>query len=94
MNEDINLSGRQVLAILVGAVALCGPPIAFVELQIGPGEWVVSFQDRLLGYHFPVSSVAILTLAEILAICALILPIALVLRRLTGKTLIDLIHKK
>jgi len=94
MNEDINLSGRQVSAILVGAVALCGPAIALVELQIGPGEWVVSFQDRLLGYHFPVSSVAILILAEILAVCALVLPIAVVLRRLTGKTLIDLIHKK
>jgi len=93
MDERRRLSTREVILILVGAAILGGPAIAMVELQLGPGRWIVALEDNLFGYHFPVTSAAILMLVEIVLIGAIILPLALAVRWVTGKTLVELLRR-
>jgi hypothetical protein len=89
MDEREHLSPPTVTAILVRAVVLGGPAIAMVELQVGPGRWLVGFQNRLLGMHFPVSSMAALMLGEILALAVILVPIGVIVRKVTGKTIVS-----
>jgi len=88
VNEQ-RLSARDVALLLGGGLLLGGPAMAMVEFQIGPGRWIVAVQDRFLGFHFVVSSMAILMLGELLAIGAIVVPLAVLVRKVTGKTIAE-----
>ena len=67
--------------------------MAMVELEMLPGRWLNAIQDQLFGYHISAVSLGVLMLVEILLIGALVMSVALVIRRATGKTMIELLQR-
>ena len=92
-NSTHRLSSTQIILILISAVVFGAPAITMIELQIGPGRWMIELQDRFLGGHFIVSSMVILMLFEMFSIGIPLAMVALLVRKLTGKTLLALLRK-
>lgn len=74
----------------VAVALLAGPPLILVLFNIGPGRWINSAQDSVIGGH----SVSLSFLAVLLLEVILIGVLGLVVRGLTGRTLVELFTKK
>jgi hypothetical protein len=75
---------------LVAVVLLAGPPLTLVFCDIGPGRWMNAAQDSVIGGHsFSLSFLAVLFLEF-----ALIGIVAIAVRWLTGRTLVQLFTKR
>jgi hypothetical protein len=73
----------------VAVVLLAGPPLILVFCDVGPGRWVNAAQDAVIGGHsLSLSFLAVLSLEF-----ALIGIIAVAVRWLTGRTLVQLFTK-
>ncbi len=91
MNEvPQKLTTNQKLMCVALALAFVVPAYVMVERQIGPGRWIIEMQDRFLGGHYNGKSMLLLTMAEI--ICLGI--VGIVVRRITGRTLVDILTKR
>lgn len=84
------LTTNQKLMCVALALAFVVPAYVMVERQIGPGRWIIEMQDRFLGGHYTGKSMLLLTITEI--ICLGI--VGIVVRRITGRTLVDILTKK
>jgi hypothetical protein len=74
----------------VAVVLLAGPPLVSVFCDVGPGRLVNAGQDAVIGGHFYSLSVLAVLLLEL----GLIWFFAITVRRLTGRTLVELFTKK
>ena len=74
----------------VAVVLLAGPPLVSVLCDVGPGRWVNAGQDAVIGRH----SYSLSVLAVLLLEFGLIWVVAITVRRLTGRTLVELFTKK
>jgi hypothetical protein len=74
----------------VAVALLAGPPLVLVLCDIGPGHWINTAQDALIGGH----SLSLSFLAVSLLEFVLLGLVAMAARWLTGRTLVDLITKK
>jgi len=91
----VKLTPRQAIASVALAALFGVPAVAMVELQLGPGRWVVELQERLLGGdYFPVSSVVILMGLELACVLLPLLIVALGVRFATGRTLLEVIRSR
>jgi hypothetical protein len=74
----------------VAVVLLAGPPLTLVFCDVGPGHWLNAAQDAVIGGHsFSLSFLAVLLLEF-----ALIGIVAVAVRWLTGRTLVQLFIKR
>ena len=73
-----------------GVVLLAGPPLTLVICDIGPGRWMNAAQDAVIGGH----SLSLSVLAVLSLEFALIGIIAVAVRWLTGRTLVQLLTKR
>ena len=64
-----------------------------VEYQIGIGRWICGVQDQLLGFHFMVSSMAIVMVIEMACFALPLLVLALLIKAISGRTLVEIINK-
>ena len=85
---------KQLLLVLLSAVLFVGPGIYMVEAQVGLGRWVVDFQDHLFGMHSMKGSLAVVLLVEGLCIFIPLVILGLLVRRITGRSLVELLRKK
>ncbi len=69
---------------------LAGPPLVLVLCYIGPGRWMNVGQDTVFGGH----SLRLSVLAVLLLEFVLIWTVASAVRRLTGRTLVELFTKR
>ena len=88
------LPTKQVLLILVSAVLFVGPGIYMVEGHVGLGRWVVDFQDHWFGMHSMKGSLAVVMLVEGLCIFIPLGIVGLVVHRITGRSLVELLRKR
>jgi len=80
------LTPKQWLAV----VLLAGPPLALVIGNVGPGRWMNEAQDAVIGRHsYSLSVLAVLALEF-----ALIGVVAICVRKLTGRAIVELFTKK
>ena len=74
----------------VAVAFLAGPPVALVIFNIGPGRWANAAQDAVIGGHsFSLSSLAVLAMEF-----AVIGIVAICVRKLTGRTIVELFSKR
>lgn len=71
-------------------ILLAGPPLALVIFNIGPGRWVNTVQDSVIGGHSPDLSFLAVLLLEFILIGI----VGLAVRWLTGRTLVELFTNK
>ena len=81
---------KQRLALWFWVLILAGPPVASVIFNVGPGRWANAVQDIVIGGHFYTLSV----LAVIFMEFWLIGIVGKIVRRLTGRTLVELFTKR
>ena len=74
----------------VAVVLLAGPPLALVFCDVGPGRWMNAAQDAVMGGH----SLGLSVLAVLLLEFVLIGIVAVAVRWLTGRTLVQLFTKR
>jgi len=74
----------------VAVILLAAPPLVSVLCDVGPGRWVNAAQDAVIGGH----SYSLSVLAVLLLEFGLIWIVAITMRRLTGRTLVELFTKK
>lgn len=91
---DKQLTVRQIILIVISAVLIGAPAIFMVETRIGLGRWVLDLQDKLIGSHLMVSSIVIVMLIEILCIGIALWIIAIAIRFITGRTLVEMTKMK
>src|SRR5262245_20855691 len=80
------LTARQWIVV----VLLAGPPLASVLFNVGPGRWINSAQDAVIGGH----SLELSVLAVLLLEVGLLWVVAVGVRWLTGRTLAELSRQK
>lgn len=80
--------------MLVLAVLFAGPAIYMVECRVGLGPWATDFQDNLFGMHSMKLSMAIVMLLEGLCIFIPLIIVGIVVRCITGRSLMELLRKK
>lgn len=80
--------------MLVFGVLFVGPGIYMVEGHVGFGRWVVDFQDHLFGMHTMKGSLAVVMLMEGFCIFIPLAIVALLVRLITGRSLVELLRKK
>lgn len=69
---------------------LAGPPVVLVIYSVGPGRWINAVQDSVIGGHsLELSVLAVLGLEFLL-----LGVVAILVRWITGKTLVELFTKK
>lgn len=85
---------RRIVTILVlaGVVLFAAPAAYMVETQTGPAAWLIAQQLLLFGGYFRISTMAVVMLMELSAVGGLVLVVALVVKRLTGRTLVELVR--
>jgi hypothetical protein len=91
---NVKLTPRQAIAIVALAALFGVPAVAMVELQFGPGRWVVELQERFMGGYCPVSSVVMVMGIELACVLLPLLIVALGVRFATGRTLLEVIHRR
>ena len=74
----------------ITVVLLAAPPLVLVLCNIGPGRRMNSAQDAIFGAH----SIEISVLAALLSEFVLIGTLAVVVRWITGRTLVELFTKR
>ena len=74
----------------VAVASLAGPPLVLVIFNIGPGRWINAAQDSVIGRH----SLSLSFLAVLMLEFMLIGAAGIVVRWLTGRTLVALFTKK
>jgi hypothetical protein len=74
----------------VAVVLLAGPPLVLVICNIGPGRWINAAQDAVIGRH----SLSLSFLAVLGLEFALLGIVAVAVRWITGRTLVELFTKK
>jgi hypothetical protein len=74
----------------VAAILLAAPPLVLVIGNIGPGRWINAAQDAVIGGH----SLSLSFLGVLLMEFILIGIVAIVVRWLTGRTIVQLFTKK
>ena len=83
----------SLVTIIVGS--LFGIPAFYmVEDNILIGKWVISLQVDLLGVYFKTSSFLIVLLIEMFIVGIPIFLIAIFIKKITGKTIVDLLKKE
>src|SRR5262245_10921125 len=92
-HAETPLSGRQVLATIIVAILFGVPAVIMVELEIGPGRWIIEVQDRLLGYHLMVTSVVLVMFLELMCVLIPLFLLGVTVRVITGRTLVELFQK-
>lgn len=65
-----------------------------VEWQIGPGRWLIEWQDRTFGYHYPGKTMMLLMVLEMFALTLLVCAVSIIVRMNTGKTLFQHFSRK
>ena len=88
------LPTKQVLLLLVSAVLFAGPAIYMVEGHVGLGRWVIDLQDHWFGMHSMKGSLAVVMLLEGLCLFIPLAIVGLVVRCITGRSLVELLRKK
>lgn len=88
------LPTKQLLLILVSAVFFVGPAIYMVEGHVGLGRWVIDFQDHWFGIHSSKGSLAVVMLLEGFCIFIPLAIVGLLVRLITGRSLVELLRKK
>lgn len=61
-----------------------------VEDKILIGKYVIEFQEKYFGYYFLTSSFLIVLLVEMVVVGLPLFIIAVLVKRLTGKTIVEL----
>jgi hypothetical protein len=74
----------------VAVILLAAPPLVLVIFNIGPGRWINTAQDSVIGGH----SLSLGFLAVLLMEFILIGVVGLTVRWITGRTLVELFRKK
>lgn len=74
----------------VAVALLAGPPLVLVLGNVGPGRWMNAAQDTVIGGH----SLSLSVLAVLLLEFGLIWVVAVGVRWLTGRTLVELFTKR
>ena len=94
---QLTANKQQLIGSIIGGtfVAIVAiPSVYYGTANTGPGRWLINLQDNLLGYHSYKITVLILAMAIIALFAGTVIPFALAVRRLTGKTLIELFSDK
>jgi hypothetical protein len=94
MNTPQQLPTKQGLLILVSAAVFVGPGIYMVEGHVGLGRWVIDFQDHWFGIHSMKGSLAVVMVLEGLCVFIPLGIVGLVVRHITGRSLVELLRKK
>lgn len=82
------------LAIAPVLVMLLVPAFYMAEDKIFLGKWVIDLQISLFGCYFPGSTFIIILLIEFLILLLPFFITALLVKFLTGKTLIEIYHER
>jgi hypothetical protein len=72
----------------------CRSRYLMVEARVGLGRWVFDFQDHLFGVHSMKGSLAVVLLAEGLCLFIPLAIVGLVVRRISGRSLVEILRKK
>jgi len=83
---NYNLKPWQLLIVIL----LAGPPVVSVIAEVGPGRWVNELQDELLGFHS--GKLSVLAVLGMEFACLYI--VSVVVRWVTGRTIVQLLTKK
>jgi hypothetical protein len=79
--------------LVVAAVVV--PPIIVDAFDLAPARWLKSQESKAFGgYYSPELTAVLLMFAYFLILSALLLAVAIPVKRLTGKTLVQLFSKK
>jgi hypothetical protein len=81
-----SLTPKQWIAVAL----LAGPPLVLVIGNFGPGRWMNEAQDAVIGCH----SLSLSVLAVLFLEFVLIGVVAIFVRRITGRTIVEVFTKK
>ncbi len=88
------MTPRMVMVVIGLAFLLGVPAIYFTETQTGPAGVLIRWQDSFFGWHYSVSTMVIIMMCELLVLLIPVLLAAVLVRALTGKTLVEVFTRK
>jgi hypothetical protein len=94
VDYNMKLSGRMVAVVPLFAVLFGVPAFYMMETRTGPAAWLIDLQIRLFEGYLPKATFAVLCLLEGLVVGIPLYVAAIAVKRLTGKTVVEILRKK
>jgi hypothetical protein len=91
--DDTKLSGKTAAIVLLLMLVFSAPVVYMMSTPIGPAAWLIDLQFRLIDGYYPVATFVVLMGMELAAVMTPLYVVAIAVKRITGRTLVEKLRK-